>query len=468
MKSKLTMIAASLLLAAQAGAAEQALNNKQLQEQIEALQNSVKALQQQLDRQVAATPAAEKIDIEQLATKEELQGLTTDLENYKYQVQRDRDTKTALATRNLVIGGTVQARVSYNDLAVNNAVTDNRKSSFDVPTAVLTFTGNLYKDYEEGRNLSYALRFGYSPQSNATQLLDTSNFNLLDANLTYQLLPTLAADEGRLALTFGQQLVPFGLEAAATEDLKPVINNAQFVGRYGFAQRQIGIGLTGDLLPEVDYGYNYRAPLIKYVVGLVNGNGPNKSDNNNKKDFIGRIALTAPAEYNSWWRELTLGASLYKGTNTLFVAGSKVGDGVKDRFGLDLSYNHHPFGVTYEYIRGTDTVASGTVLNPVKTKVDSRAQTATLFYNFGEQFVKGYRSQARFDDWWPVSYQPFYRYDEFDANTAKSNDKTIINTVGLNVFFAETTKFQLNYNRREDQATNTKSNEYLAQFQYGF
>lgn len=477
MKTKLSIIAASLLIAGQVGAAGKIQNTKQLQEQIDALQKSVQALQAQLNQQqpkaepvaAAATAAApEAIDPATLATKEELQGLTADLENYKYQVQRDRDTKTALSTRNLVVGGTVQARAGYLSQPVNNAVTDNRKSSFDVPTAVLTFTGNLYKDYDEGKNLTYALRFGYSPQSTATQLLDTSNFNLLDANLRYEILPTISADTSRLALTFGQQLVPFGLEAAATEDLKPVINNAQFVGRYGFGQRQIGIGISGDLFPEVDYGYNYRAPIIQYLAGFVNGNGPNKSDNNNAKDFIGRIALTAPADYNSWLRQLTVGASVYKGKNPLFVGAAKVGDGTKDRLGFDISYNHHPFGVTYEFIKGTDTVASGTAAKPVKTDIDSRAQTATFFYNIGEQFVKGYRAQGRYDDWWPQSYQPFYRYDSFDPNTAKTNDKVTVNTLGLNIFFAETTKFQLNFNRKDDEATKTKTNEYLAQFQYGF
>jgi hypothetical protein len=473
MNIKLSIIAASLLIAGQAGAADKTVSTKQLQEQIDALQKSVQLLQNQLNQQTAAAAAApavvaDKVDTADLVTKEDIQGLTADLENYKYQVQRDRDTRTAKSTRDLTVGGTVQARASYNDLAVNNAVSDNRKSSFDIPTAVLTFTGNLYKDYDEGRNLTYALRFGYSPQSSATALVDTSNFNLLDANLRYEILPTISPDTGRLALTFGQQLVPFGLEAAATEDLKPVINNAQFVNRYGFAQRQIGVGLTGDLFPEVDYGYNYRAPIVQYIAGLVNGNGPNKSDNNNDKDFIGRIALTAPADYNSWLRQLTIGASLYKGTTTLFAGGSKVGDGKKDRLGIDISYNHHPFGVTYEYIEGTDTVATGTAASPVKTDVDSRSHTATFFYNFGEQFVKGYRAQGRYDDWWPVSYQPFFRYDSFDPNTAKGSDKVNIATLGLNLFFAETTKFQLNYNRRDDEATNTKSNEYLAQFQYGF
>ncbi|MGL4605631.1 MAG: hypothetical protein ACRCU9_15950 [Iodobacter sp.] len=460
MKLKLSMIAASLFLAGSVSAADSALSTKQLQEQINALQQSVSALQAQLNQQA---PAAE-----QTASKDELQGLTADIENYKYQVQRDRDTKTAQSTRNLTIGGVVQARAGYVDQPVSNAVTDQRKSSFDVPTAVLTFTGNIYKDYDEGRNLTYALRFGYSPQSSATSLVDTSNFNLLDANLTYNILPTIAADEGRLAVTFGQQLVPFGLEAAATEDFKPVINNAQFVGRLGFGQRQIGIGLTGELFPEVDYGYSYRVPVVQYMVGLVNGNGPNKSDNNNAKDFIGRIALTAPSEYNSWLRQLTIGASVYQGTQNLFIGADKAGQGDKNRYGLDISYNHHPFGLTYEYIKGTDSVATGPKAAPVISDIHSRSHTATFFYNFGEQFVKGYRAQGRYDDWWPVSYQPFVRYDNFDPNTSKNDDSTIISTLGLNVFFAETTKFQLNYNRRQEQSSGLNTNEFLAQFQYGF
>jgi len=69
-----------------------------------------------------------------------------------------------------------------------------------------------------------------------------------------------------------------------------------------------------------------------------------------------------------------------------------------------------------------------------------------LFYNWGEQFVKGYRAQGRFDDWWPLSIQPFLRWDRWDPNVDVHNDEIDVWSGGINVFFASTTKVQLDGN----------------------
>lgn len=440
----------------------------ELQAQLKALQESVGVLESQLKQIRAAEPVA---PAEKAVTRDELDGLQADLENYKYQVQRDRDTRTALSARALNVSGVIQTKFGATDSAVNIPGTSatavkNRNHSFDLGAVLVGFNGNLYKDYEDGRNLDYTLRFGTSPQ----QGTNNSFLNLIDANLTYNLLPTISADEPRLSITFGQQLLPFGQEVQATEDLKPTINNAQFTGALDLARRQVGLILRGDLFPQVDYGYNYRAPVLTYALGLVNGNGPNKSDDNNAKDWIARLAYTVPSDYNSWLRQLTFGASVYKGKQNLFVnnGADLVRVGKKDRYGFDIGYNHHPYGATYEYTEGRDGGATGTKTAYAIAERKSRAHSATFFYNIGEQFVKGYRAQGRYDDWWPKSYQPFYRYDRFDPNTALGSDRIDIQTLGLNVFFAETTKFQVNLNRTSNQTTNKTTNELLAQFQFGF
>ncbi len=96
----------------------------------------------------------------------------------------------------------------WTDQATQNAVVYNRKTTFDVPTAVIFFNGSLYKDYEEGRNLTYSLRYGVSQQTNT----NNSFLNLLDATITYSLMPTISPEEPALTITAGQQLLPFGLE----------------------------------------------------------------------------------------------------------------------------------------------------------------------------------------------------------------------------------------------------------------
>ncbi|MFW2047285.1 hypothetical protein ACG92S_14440, partial [Acinetobacter variabilis] len=75
----------------------------QIQNQNEAVTESTTA------DEIELATEAETEDDQSFVTRADFQGLQSDLENYKYQVQRDRDTKTALSTRQLLINGVVQA-----------------------------------------------------------------------------------------------------------------------------------------------------------------------------------------------------------------------------------------------------------------------------------------------------------------------------------------------------------------------
>jgi hypothetical protein len=417
--------------------------------------------------EAAATPGQEP------ATQDDLQGLRTDLENFKFQWQREIDIHTATTTRQLLINGVIQSRAGYVDQEVNSSPSSpavyKRKTSFDIPTAVLAFNGNLYKDYQEGRNLSYSLRFGASQQ----QATNNSFANLLDAFITYSPLPTVAAEYPLLQISLGQQLLPFGLEVSAPEELKPVIRNAEFTTRLNLARRDIGLVVRGDLFAQVDYGYNYRQGILAYAVGVLNGSGPNALDDNDNKDIVARLAFTVPSDYNSFLRQITIGGTAYVGKQNTYLtdaARTLAGKGKRNRFGLDLYYNHWPFGITAEYIQGEDVATPGKSLqDPQRTEVHSRAYTGTFFLSFGEQFVAGFRNQGKYDDWWPKTFQPFFRYDFYDPNIDEDRDQVEVFTGGINIFFAETTKFQFNYNRRNDRANLLgESNEALGQFQYGF
>jgi hypothetical protein len=401
----------------------------------------------------------------------DIQGITSDLENFKFQWQRERDIHTALTTRGIRIGGTIQTRFGWTDLettAPASPTVYHRKSSFDIGAALITFTGSLYKDYAEGRNLDFALRYGASPQ----QASNNSFLNVLDANVVYSPVSTIDREDPQLTITLGQQLLPFGLEVPATEELKPVIRNALFTTRLNLARRDVGLIVRGDLFPMVDFGYNYRVPIVQYAFGLVNGAGPNTLDDNNVRDVIGRVALTVPSDFHSWLRQITLGATGYFGSQNTFLADGPprtiAGRGTKRRLGVDFYYNHWPFGVTYEFIRGTDVATPGTTLaDPRRRNIDSEAHTVTVFLSFGEQFVSGFRNQGRYDDWWPKTYQPFLRYDRYDPNKDAKNDVLNVVTLGANLFVAETTKFQLNLNWEDDEGKKVQK-EILAQAQVGF
>lgn len=468
----------------------------ELQKQIEELKAIVDSLKHQVD---AGKAAADAVPAEQIATKDDIGGLRADLDNYKYDVQRLRDTKSPLTTRGTTISGTVQVRANSTTApattgAANTQATP-RYSSFDVPLANIGFAGSLFKDYGEGHNLDYKLSFNYAKTTPATTTANgaVSTFSLQDAYLQYNFINPLVTglEDANLNIRFGQQLTAFGLEAQTTDEFKPSINTAQFVSGLGVGTRQIGVILRGDYDPYVDYGFNYRAPLLEYAVGVVNGSGPNQSDNNSKKDYLARLAVTAPVDYTSWLRELKVGVSYQRGVKNI-LAGTAVtaADGNSDRYGFDIYYNHLPFGATYEYATGRDDafVTNGAlpastgnlaVVNTGKTgRIKSVGQTLTLFYTWGEQWLKSSNGtgQGKYDDWWPKTYQPFLRIDRWDPNTANTaatgvnvTARTEIDTIGFNLFFAETTKFQLNLNSyKYSNPLTPKYRDLIAQFQFGF
>ncbi len=409
-----------------------------LKSAVQALREEVRTLREELRAVKKEQPVA--VAQKETVTQGDLEGVRAEILTLRDQWQRTLERKTALTTRSLTLGGIVQTR--YTETQDKSS-----KDGFDLSFASISFKGSLRKDYEKGKNLDYLF-----------SLATTSDFTFkpLDAYISYSVLPSLDLEKPYLSLYLGQQKKPFGLAPQATEAKKPTIKNAQFDSNLGLGTRDIGLVARGDLFPFVDYGFRYRVPLIEYSFGIINGAGPNRSDDNNKKDYAGRLILNAPSEYNSLLRGLSLGGSYYNGTAAL------TGDlRDKKRIGADLSYVHTPIGITAEYAQGEDEQINRSV-----TK--SQGYTATLFYNFGQQFVRGFKAQDRYDDWYPLTYQPFVRFDSWDPNKNVSGDKKYIYTLGLNWFFAETTKLQFNYNLKKEETNETDNNEFLVQFQYGF
>jgi phosphate-selective porin len=488
--------------------------------EIEALKKEVEELKAQVNAQRTPTTvaAATGAEVDQAtkdagtpATKADIQGVRTDFENYKYEQARTGERNRASVTRNTKIAGTVQVRATWqnpdqNAGAANSATSGgttfqatSRDSSFDIPLATLNFTGNLYRDYKEGKDLTYSLGFSYASNSagnpssttSATRTIGVaapngSQFNLTNAFLTYSFFPTNGGQEdAKGALSFGQQLVPFGLEAQADEEVRPVINSAQFTSALsGINTRQIGLIYRGDSFVTVDWTNNYRSALLEYAFGVVNGSGANKSDNNSRKDFLGRLAVTVPADYTSWLRQLKLGVSYYQGYNNLVntTSNAVVQIGRSKRKGFDVNWTHLPYSIAYEFAQGEDdsfTTAASSAASDTPTFVKkSRGQYINFGYTWGEQFLTSEKTLAKYDDYWPKSYQAFVRYDTFDGDTRGGTvgDKSDIWTLGLNAFFAETTKLQLNYllTRNDEPTTGftadrpRKVNGLQVQFQYGF
>ena len=466
----------------------------ELRKQVDELRALLK--QQQDTAKPAETVAAagegesqDAVDARTPASKADIQGLRTDLENYKYDQSRLQERNIPSVTRNTKIGGTITlgydkrspaftAGDSQTTAATNAAPGEPRKNGFRAPIVGLNLTGNLYRDYAEGRNLTY--RFALNAGTTGTNATANSQINVTDAWIRYSYEPNTGNLEDRQGtVTLGQQPVPFGLDAPALDpEVRAVINSALFVNGLDVGTRQVGLLVQGDYEPYVDFTNNYRAPLVAYSLGFFNGNGPNKNDNNSMRDWIGRLAVTLPVDYTSWLRQLQIGATLYKRFPTVAPnATATVGRrGEQSVQGFDVNWTHLPFSVSYEWAYGK-TELSPTAANRLRNPDDfSRGvgQYINLGYTWGEQFLSSSRNQGKFDDFWPLSYQAFLRVDTFDPNRSNlsTKDRQFRTTLGLNVFFAETTRFQINYFKDRNQAnTNAqpkRANGLQAQFVAGF
>jgi hypothetical protein len=470
----------------------------ELRKQVEELRALLKKQTEAKAAEVAAAPVTEgesqeSIDARTSASKADIQGLRTDLENYKYDNARQLERNVPSVARNTKIGGSVTVgyssrnpKVSAGSDALNSGFgpTESRSNGFNAAALGLNFAGTLYRDYGEGKNLTYRLAL------NAAATNGTTTTSATDAYLRYSFQPVSGNAEDPLGtITLGQQVVPFGQDAQALDqEVKAVINNALFVAGLGLNVRQTGLIVAGDYDPYVDYTNNYRAPLVSYALGVVNGNGANRADNNSNKDFLGRLVYTLPVDYANWLRQLQLGVSYVRGYDSIGPANATATtDGTKGlntRTGFDINWTHLPFSVSYEWAYGKkrlNRITSGATRNDL-TNPDGYQRGVGQYINFGytwgEQFLNSSKNQGKFDDFWPKSYQAFLRFDTFDPNRSGTalSDHVYETTVGLNVFFAETTKFQVNYVHRRTQlgsvaptaATPARTNGVVAQFSATF
>jgi hypothetical protein len=64
--------------------------------------------------------------------------------------------------------------------------------------------------------------------------------------------------------------------------------------------------------------------------------------------------------------------------------------------------------------------------------------------------------------------QSIIKYDSYDKDREMAGDRSDVMTIGLNLFFTENTKFQINYELHREESGNRLNSALLAQFQAGF
>ncbi len=206
----------------------------------------------------------------------------------------------------------------------------------------------------------------------------------------------------KLPLTFemGRFLPIFGVEGGVNPYWLTAVDYSLPVIRMFPGLWDVGAKVYGKAAVNEKVGLNYAA-------AVVNGNA-NYSDNNKKKDFVGRVGVTLPAG-------VAAGGSVYIGKA---APPDSVGDDVdKNRFGADIKVVNGPILLQAEGILGKND------------KIDAMG-----FYVLGAYKVT-------------PKVQAVARFDMLDPNTDEESDSDSTSRirVGGNCFIAGNNQVQIFY-----------------------
>lgn len=283
----------------------------------------------------------------------------------------------------LSVGGWIDYQYSY-EKQKNNDASYTELNTFHTRRARLDIKGSV------NDHLQFRLQ------------TDVSNTpKMIDAFVKYQFNKLFNVE-------LGQFKTPFTLENQYSPLNQEGIDNAQVINTLaGFTDilgggrangRDIGIMFYGDLLSSKDGSF----PLVSYSLGIFNGSGINRKDDNDSKDVTGRV------EFRPFIKELVLSASALSGSY-------KDGDNKNasnNRFALGGEYKDSHFSLRSEYVRA-DFQKKGEW-----NMADGFYVVAGYWFKFGED--QKFRPVIRFDqfkqdnlisnnymlgiDWWPESH----------------------------------------------------------------
>jgi len=212
----------------------------------------------------------------------------------------------------------------------------------------------------------------------------------------------------RLKLRIGRFYYPFGLEYTTPPSRFDSILPATVLWEYFGYSRDIGAQVIG--------GRN----RIKYYLSVVNGRDNEMTEDNDSKDFCGRVTFDLAG--------MTVGASHYSGR-------SGTTEAERMRTGGEVEFGAGPFTFKGEFISGLD----------------------------GEVRSQGWYAMPIFDIT-PV-IQALIKCESWDPDVKSPGDHQTIVTPGFNFFLEKDLKLQVNYVIKEEEKDPVENNSFLTQIQ---
>lgn len=265
---------------------------------------------------------------------------------------------------------------------------------------------------------------------------------LVDVYVKYKVCDEFAIQAGQFKTPFTMEspINPVNLEIFDYGESVQKLCGYSDVCGVGSIGRDLGIMATGKLFKVEDKDFS----LVNYSIGVFNGNGANEKDNNNRKDFVGRL------EVHPMLKDLTLSGSFYRG---FYDIDGGIHNGTRNRWSAGAQYSDGDIMVRAEYLNGTTGYNSLNLEgDEVEQYWDSKGYYAVAGYNFhaGEQKI-----------------MPVFRYEHFTKDAAVIDGGTSYYTVGLNYWPVKSLNFKFDYSLIQADGGN-KSHRVVSILSYKF
>ncbi|MFA9389863.1 MAG: porin [Prolixibacteraceae bacterium] len=297
---------------------------------------------------------------------------------------------------------------------------DPGTSTFSFERARLGVMGNIPYDF------SYYVVMEMSPFLNEAVPYPT----LLDAFISYTRYDFLK-------VSMGSFKSPFGLETNTPCSGLATVYRSKATLELNAPFRDLGLVFMG----------GSRETKLQYAVGLMNGAGLGHRDDNNFKDVIGRIGVNPV----SW---LHLGGSFKYGQST--SAAALPDPDIRTRIGGEVEMNLGNLIVQGEYIYAKDQGSS----------IVGGGCSGGGEVVIGDKIRSGGFVQAMYN----VAYnlQPVVKFELYDSNNEIKNNEEYVATFGLNYFFNDWTRLQVNYRYAAEMPVDTPNDQLVIQLQVKF
>lgn len=227
--------------------------------------------------------------------------------------------------------------------------------------------------------------------------------------------------EFKRAFTFENPMNPFDVGVGDySQAVKKLAGMGDRCGEATTGGRDQGLQVQGDLFPMSKGGYR----LVHYQLGIYNGNGINKADNNAKKDIIGTLQIQPI-------KDLFIGVFGWRGN---WNNGTVTVD--RNRYAFGAKYEHNNWSARTEYVHSSGHKASE--YNATTGEWSGTGKADDFYATVGIPVTPWFKVFLKYDQ---------YR-DQATANTAHT-----IYTITPNFRLHKNLNFQIQYNYHNDKTS---------------